>query len=103
MKLIDFIKEEFKNFGKYERFLFPLVILAIIIISLIMKDNKIALVSAVCGISYTILAGKGKISCYFIGMLGTFCYSYLSFIICSFFFILLKLFKASSLHPKRPR
>lgn len=80
MKLLDFLKEEFKNFGKYERFLFPLVILTIVIISLIMKDNKIALISAVCGISYTILAGKGKISCYFIGMLGTFCYSYLSFI-----------------------
>ena len=80
MKLLDFIKEELKNFGKYERFLFPLVILTIVIISLIMKDNKIALISAICGISYTILAGKGKISCYFIGMLGTFCYSYLSFI-----------------------
>ena len=80
MKLLDLIKEEFKNFGKYERFLFPLVIFLIIVISIVIGDNKIALVSAVCGISYTILAGKGKISCYFIGMLGTFCYSYLSFV-----------------------
>ena len=80
MKLLDLIKEEFKNFGKYERFLFPLVIFLIIVISIVIGDNKIALVSAVCGISYTILAGKGKISCYFIGMIGTFCYSYLSFV-----------------------
>ena len=80
MKLIDFIKEEFKNFGKYERFLFPLLIILIIITSILIGDNKIALISAVCGISYTILAGKGKISCYLIGMIGTFCYSYLSFI-----------------------
>ena len=29
--------------------------------------------------SYTILAGKGKISCYFIGMIGTFCYSFIAF------------------------
>lgn len=80
MKLLDWIKEEFKNFGKYERVLFPLVILLIIAISIILGDNKVALVSAICGISYTILAGKGKISCYFIGMIGTFCYSYLSFV-----------------------
>lgn len=80
MKLIEFIKQEFKNFGKYERFLFPLSIILIIIISIIIGDNKVALISAVCGISYTILAGKGKISCYLIGMIGTFCYSYLSFV-----------------------
>ena len=80
MSLVEFIKKEFNNFGKYERILFPLVILLIIIISLIIGDNKVALVSTVCGISYTILAGKGKISCYFIGMIGTFCYSYLSFV-----------------------
>ena len=80
MKLLNWIKEEFKNFGKYERVLFPLVIFSIIVISIIIGDNKIALVSAICGISYTILAGKGKISCYFIGMIGTFCYSYLSFV-----------------------
>ena len=80
MNLFKLIKEEFKNFGKYERVLFPLVIFLIIGISIAIGDNKIALVSAVCGISYTILAGKGKISCYFIGMIGTFCYSYLSFV-----------------------
>ena len=78
MELIKLIKEEFKNFGKYERFLFPFVILVIIITSILINDNKIALISAVCGISYTILAGKGRISCYFIGIIGTFCYSYLS-------------------------
>lgn len=80
MNLLDWIKEEFKNFGKYEKVFFPFIILLIVVISFIMGDNKIALISAVCGISYTILAGKGKISCYFIGMIGTFCYSYLSFI-----------------------
>ena len=78
MELIKLIKEEFKNFGKYESFLFPFVILVIIITSILINDNKIALISAVCGISYTILAGKGRISCYFIGIIGTFCYSYLS-------------------------
>lgn len=80
MNLFKWLKEEFKNFGNYERIFFSLVILLIILISIIMRDSKIALVSAICGICYTILAGKGKISCYFIGMIGTFCYSYLSFV-----------------------
>lgn len=44
-----------------------------------MNDNKIALVSAICGISYTILAGKGKISCYLFGLSGTLCYAFISF------------------------
>ena len=50
-----------------------------VVISIFIGDDKIALVSALCGMSYTILAGKGKISCYFIGIIGTFCYSYLAF------------------------
>lgn len=79
MSLIELIKFEFKNWGKYERVLFPLVLVLTVIISIVIGDNKIALVSAICGMCYTILAGKGKISCYFIGMIGTFCYSYLSF------------------------
>ena len=79
MSLLELIKSEFKNWGKYERVLFPFVLVLTVIISIIIGDNKIALVSAICGMCYTILAGKGKISCYFIGMIGTFCYSYLSF------------------------
>lgn len=79
MKFIELIKSEFGNFGKYERYLFPIIILVICIISYLMKDNKIALISAICGISYTILAGKGRVSCYLIGIIGTFCYSYIAY------------------------
>lgn len=79
MALLDFIKSELKNWGKYEKIFFPLVLVLTILISVVIADSKVALVSAVCGMSYTILAGKGKISCYFIGMIGTFCYSYLAF------------------------
>lgn len=78
MNLLELIKSEFKNWGKYERVLFPLILVLTVIVSIIIDDNKIALVSALCGMSYTILAGKGKISCYFIGMIGTFCYSYIA-------------------------
>ncbi len=78
--VIEFLKKELMNWGKLERIVFPLIVIFITIISLLLKDNIIALIYAVCGISYTILAGKGKISCYFIGITGTFCYSYLAFI-----------------------
>lgn len=78
--LKDFIKQELTNWKKSEVIFFTFIIILIISISIYMKDNIIALISAICGISYTILAGKGKISCYIIGMIGTFCYSYLAFI-----------------------
>ena len=78
MKLVEFIKSELSGWGKYERIVFPLVIISIIIISVILNDSKIALLSAICGISYTILAGKGKISCYIFGLTGTMCYAWIS-------------------------
>lgn len=79
MKLTDYIKTEINSLGKYERIFFPLIILFVILVSVYTKDNKIALISAICGMTYTILAGKGKIYCYYIGFLGTACYCYLSY------------------------
>lgn len=79
MKIKEFIKNELNGWGKYEKIIFPLEILLIIILSVYLKDNKIALISAICGISYTILAGKGKISCYLFGLAGTMCYAYISY------------------------
>jgi len=79
MNIKEFVKTELKGWGKYERIIFPLEILLIIGISFYLKDNKIALTSAICGITYTILAGKGKISCYIFGLMGTMCYAYISF------------------------
>lgn len=79
MKVWSFIKKEFEGWGKYERIIFPACILFIILLSIYMRDSKVALVSAICGVSYSILAGKGKISCYFIGLCGTLCYSYISY------------------------
>ena len=80
MNLKEFIQSELKGWGKAEGIVFPLEILLIIVLSFLINDSKIALVSAICGISYTILAGKGKISCYAFGLCGTLCYSYLSFV-----------------------
>ena len=79
MNAKEFIQKELSGWGKYERIIFPAEILLIIILSVIIKDNKIALISAICGISYTILAGKGKISCYLFGLMGTLCYAFIAF------------------------
>lgn len=79
MKILDFLQKELNGWGRYERIIFPLGILFIIVLSFVMNDSKIALISSICGVSYSILAGKGKISCYFFGLAGTACYSYISF------------------------
>ena len=79
INVLNFIKKEFEGWGKFEKIVFPLEILLITIISIYMKDKTAALISAICGICATILAGKGKISCYFFGMVANICYSYISF------------------------
>lgn len=79
MKIKDILKREFDNFSLFEKIFFPLTLILTISISMIMNDSKIALISALCGMSYTFLAGKGRISCYFIGVIGSFCYCFISF------------------------
>ena len=79
MKIKDFLLRELKGFSLFEKIFLPSVILFLISMSFILNDNKFALVSAICGISYSFLAGKGKIICYFIGMMGTFCYCYIAY------------------------
>lgn len=79
MNISEFLKHEIKSLNNFERIFFLCAITIILLTSILTKDNKLALLSSLCGICYTILAGKGKIYCYFIGMIGTFCYSYLAF------------------------
>ena len=44
-----------------------------------MKDNPVAIVSAICGILYTMLAGKGRVHCFYFGVLSSVCYCWLAF------------------------
>ena len=75
----EFIKLELSGWKKYEIIALSLVFLTIFISALIFKDSLIAIISAVCGILYTVMAGKGKITCYLFGLSGSGCYSYLAF------------------------
>lgn len=79
MKIKDFLLRELKGFSLFEKIFLSCVIIFLIGSSFVLNDSKIALISAICGVSYSFLAGKGKISCYFIGMLGTFCYCYIAY------------------------
>ena len=78
-KLTFFLKQEFNDFSKKEKIVFFLIALIIIFSSIALKDGKIAILSSICGISYTIFNGKGKIYCYFFGITSSLCYSYLAF------------------------
>ncbi len=64
---------------KFENIFFVFLIVFIAVLSFYTNDNKFALAAAVCGISYSILAGKGKVLCYYLGVTGSACYSYLSY------------------------
>ena len=65
--------------NKIEFYIFILIYILLFFNAYIMKDSIIALVSAFCGITYTLFAGKGNPLCYIIGIFGSFLYVYLSY------------------------
>lgn len=68
-----------KGWKKSEIIFLTAVILFIIVHAIIRNDSLIAVVSAVCGITYTFIAGKGNPVCYLFGVTGSGFYSYLAF------------------------
>ena len=62
-----------------EKAFITLILLFIITNAIIQKDSVIAVISAVCGILYTFLAGKGLPICYLFGITGSSFYGLLSF------------------------
>ena len=78
MKIVEFVNKELNGWKKREIIFLYLVLFFILISSHLVKDTPIAVMSAICGIMYTIIAGKGKISCYFFGLAGSWCYVWLS-------------------------
>ena len=58
---------------------FTFCVTASVISSLILNDKIIGITAAVTGIFYTLLAGKGKISCYLFGIVNSLFYGWLSF------------------------
>lgn len=79
MKITEFVKKELTGWKNYEIIGLLTVIALIFTNAFILKDNPVAVCSAICGIIYTTVAGKGKISCYLFGLTGSGCYIWLSF------------------------
>lgn len=67
------------NWKKYEVLGLCLIILFVVLHGFFRHDSIIAIISAVCGISYTMIAGKGNPICYLFGVTGSGFYSYLAF------------------------
>ena len=76
MNILNFIKQELNSFTKKEKIFFPIILLTIILIGIISQDNKIVLIGSLCSILYTLLAGKGKLYCFILGIIGTAIYAY---------------------------
>ena len=73
------IKQKLLKKDFIEYLMFGLVLIFIIIHGIIRQEYFVAIISALCGITYTAIAGKGHPICYLFGITGSFFYSYLSF------------------------
>lgn len=67
------------NWKTAEKYSLILIIFLIVINAFWQKDSIIALISAICGIIYTFLAGKGLPICYLFGVTGSSFYAFLSY------------------------
>lgn len=73
------IYNKLQNWKKGELYFLIGIWLFIIAQSVITNDNPIAMISALCGITYTFIAGKGNPICYLFGITGSSFYCVLSF------------------------
>lgn len=78
-KIIKWINGECSGWKKAEVIWFSFCVFATIAGSCYLQDNLIGITTAVTGIFYTLLAGKGKISCYGFGIVNSFLYGLVSF------------------------
>ena len=74
----QFVKLELSGWNRSEKYGIIFVLLVISFNAFILKDSPIAIIYAIYGMLYTIIAGKGKISCYIFGLISSLLYSYLS-------------------------
>ena len=74
----NFLKQELSGWQRWEVIYGVCCTTAIMVISIILGDNALGIASAVTGTLYTLLAGKGKISCYIFGIFNSASYGYIA-------------------------
>ena len=79
MSMIKLLEQEFSGWKKAELLWLFFCTVSVTALSLYMKDTALRIVTAVTGLLYTLLAGKGKISCYFFGIVNVLGYSFISY------------------------
>ena len=68
------------NYKKITEIIFLILIYAFLFFNAyVNQDSVVALISALCGITYTLMAGKGNPICYLIGLTGSAFYIYLAY------------------------
>ena len=77
--LKKFVLSEFSGWKKWEIAWMTFCSFAIIVLSVVLKDSFLGIISAFTGTWYALWAGKGKISCYFFGIINSFCYGLISY------------------------
>ena len=75
-----FVKSELRDWKTSEVCWMGAAILTVVVITIHQGgDSLIGIISAVTGILYTLLSGKGKASCYLFGVVNTILYGYIAF------------------------
>ncbi|MBQ9777031.1 MAG: nicotinamide mononucleotide transporter [Lentisphaeria bacterium] len=78
--LMDYCRRELRNWKSTEIFWMSSAALLVAAATLLSGgDNLLGITSAVTGIAYTLLAGKGKSSCYLFGAVNTLLYGYIAY------------------------
>lgn len=75
----NFISGELQGWKRTEVIWFVSCICITIAVSIILGDNFTGITAAVTAICYTLLAGKGKVSCYAAGIVNTILYGWISY------------------------
>lgn len=73
------IKKEFENWSKFEILFFLFSFVLVMVCSVIKGDEILAIIASAFGLIYTFSAGKGKIYCYFFGIISTIACGYIAF------------------------
>lgn len=77
-RLAAFVRGEFSGWRPGEVAWLVFCQSAIVALSLFWNDSAFGIIAAVTGMMYTVLAGKGKVSCYFFGLINAPLYAWLS-------------------------
>lgn len=78
-KIKNFISGELEGWKRAEVIWFIFCISTTVAVSIVLGDNLTGIAAAVTAICYTLLAGKGKVSCYAAGIVNTILYGWISY------------------------